>query len=213
MTGRNKPAGVSGVPPRQHNFETAVVRALEALAGQSEEQLAWLGAAREGKRWTVPVLDDVLSVDFSDGSVRTSTGEDVSRFWRVIVLHYLAVSVQPEAMVPSISFAELPIGRTYAPVYQGRVISRLCHTAGRDEATLLEAAGRLGGEAVALGDLGFDFSLFPRVTLRMIWYAGDDELRPSASMLLPSNIETFFNVEDIVVLSEGLVARLGGRPF
>jgi len=202
------------VPPRQHNFEDAVARALIALALQTDEQLQWLGAkpAAEG-RWTLSVLDDVLSVDVSDGRVCTTVGDEVGRFWRVLVLHYLAVSARAEALPPSVGFADLPSGRSYAPVYRGRVIGRLCGTAGRNARTLRAAAERLGGASVSAGDAGYDFRVFPRVRLRLVWYAGDDELSPSAAMLLPANIEAFFNIEDVVVLSEGLVARLGGRPF
>ncbi len=63
------------------------------------------------------------------------------------------------------------------------------------------------------GDAGFDFDVFPRFGLRLVWYAGDEEFRPSATILLPSNIDLFFCPEDVVVLSESLVARLAGRPF
>ena len=55
--------------------------------------------------------------------------------------------------------------------------------------------------------------MFPRVIHRLIWHAADDEFPPSATILLPSNIEEFFCSEDIVVLSESLVARLAGKPF
>ena len=209
--GRGKPA--PGIPPRQHNFEDAATRALQDLAAQTDDQITWLGAVRRNDLWTIPVLDDMLSVDLTDGGVRTSAGVDVGRFWRVIVLHYLGVSTRPAQVEPSVGFADLPSGRTYAPVYRGRVIGRLCHTAGRDAATLREAVERLEGEPVDFGDLAFDFRVFPRVTLRLVWYSGDEELSPSASLLVPSNIETFFSIEDVVVLSEGLVARLGGRPF
>jgi len=54
------------------------------------------------------------------------------------------------------------------------------------------------------------FDVFPRLTLRLVWHAPDEEFPPSATLLLPDNIEAFFVAEDIVVLSECLVARLGG---
>ena len=123
------------------------------------------------------------------------------------------MSVQPPVLAPAVAFADLAAGRAYAPVYQGRVIGRLCSTAGRDARTLLGAGESLGGTVVPFGDLGLDFQIYPRVRLRLIYYAGDDELTPSATLLLPPNIESFFCVEDVVVLSEGLVARLGGRSF
>ena len=57
------------------------------------------------------------------------------------------------------------------------------------------------------------FDELPRVSLRLIWHAADEEFPPSATLLLPANIEEYFCSEDIVVLSECLVARLGGRPY
>jgi hypothetical protein len=53
--------------------------------------------------------------------------------------------------------------------------------------------------------------MFPRICLRLIWHAPDDEFPPSATILLPAAIESFFCTEDIVVLSERLTARLGRR--
>jgi hypothetical protein len=46
-----------------------------------------------------------------------------------------------------------------------------------------------------------------------VWHAPDDEFPASATLLLPPNIEDYFCSEDIVVLSESLVARLSGRGF
>jgi hypothetical protein len=36
---------------------------------------------------------------------------------------------------------------------------------------------------------------------------------PSATLLLPRNVEEFFSTEDVVVVCESLVARLAGRPL
>jgi hypothetical protein len=66
---------------------------------------------------------------------------------------------------------------------------------------------------VAAGDAAFDFQVFPRFSMRLIWHAPDEEFPPTATLLLPPNVESYFVAEDIVVLSEGLVSRLSGRPF
>ncbi len=54
---------------------------------------------------------------------------------------------------------------------------------------------------------------FPACTLRLVWHAPDDEFPPAATLLLPANIESYFCIEDVVVLCERLVSRLCGRPF
>ena len=93
------------------------------------------------------------------------------------------------------------------------MLGRLCATAGRDARTLADAANSLAGRPVdaQTGDLAFDFDLFPRLTIRLIWHAPDEEFGPAATLLLPANIEAYFCIEDIVVLSERLVSRLEGR--
>ena len=118
---------------------------------------------------------------------------------------------RPEQLAPEIVFADLPMARTYARVYQERAIGRLCATVGRDAEKLRRAATALGGRAVAGGDAAFEFDVLPRLRLRLIWHEADEEFSPSATILLPANIESYFCIEDIVVLSERVVAWLAGR--
>ena len=207
-----------GVPPPQHNLQTATDLAFAALEGQSPEQLRWLGAEEGGDAWRVRVLGSPLEVRPEKRSVRLATegsgaGAEVSASWRLLVLHYLGVRERPERRSPAITFAHLPGGRTYASVYEQRVLRRLCATAGRDRRRLTAAAEALGGRPAEGGDAAFDFAVFPRVDMRLIWHAPDEEFPPSAVLLLPENIEELLCIEDIVVLSEGVVARLSGRSF
>ncbi|MEE8451285.1 MAG: DUF3786 domain-containing protein [Thermoguttaceae bacterium] len=206
------------VPSPQKNYPRATEMGFEALAHQSEDQFQWLGAKREGSVWRLPVFDDVFEVDISAGRMNTAAGEPVGAGWRILALHYLAIKDRPERRVPDTTFADLLAARSYSDTYQGRVIRRLCATAGRDAEKLRAAAEALGGRDAAgadplTGDATFDFDEFPRVPLRLIWHAADEEFPPSATLLLPSNIEEYFCSEDIVVLSECLTARLGGLPY
>jgi len=197
----------------QNNLADAARRAIEAVRTQPPEQLEWLGASRAGERWTLAVLESRLDVELETGAVTTPPGRPAGPWWRILTLHYLAVASRPPDEPPAVTFAELASGRAYAPVYQQRVIGRLCRTAGRDRDSLLTGAEAIGGRAAEAGDMAWDFRVFPRVRLRLVWYAGDDEFAPSATLLLPKNMESFFHVEDIVVLSERLVSRLAGGSF
>lgn len=213
MNGPPESTGHPGVPPKQQNLQRATEIGFEAVAHQPEEQIRWLGAEPVDGGWRLPVLNDTFDVDLAAKQIKTSAGEPVGPPWRILALHYLAIPSRPEALPAGVTFADLAAARSYSGIYQGRTIGRLCATAGRDAKTLCEAAGALGAREAAAGDLAFDFDMFPRVALRLLWHAPDEEFPPSATLLLPENIESFFCSEDIVVLSESLVARLGGRPF
>jgi len=196
-----------GVPPPQHNLQSARDRAVEALCDQTDEQLIWLGASRIGEGWRLPVLDHLFDVDLTTGLI-TCDSKDVGPAWHVLTLHYLNVRTQPELRQPEITFATLPSGRTYAKVTDGRVNRRFCATVGRDRPTLQTAAERIGARFVEGGDLAFEVDFFPRVPIRVIWHVADDEFPPSCTLLLAANIESFLCAEDIVVVSESLVSRL-----
>ncbi|MBC8873892.1 MAG: DUF3786 domain-containing protein [Planctomycetes bacterium] len=202
-----------GVPPRQKNLDRATELGFEALASQHDEQLTWLGVERSGDVLRVPVLNDTLDVNLSTQKVATTDGVEIGPHWRILVLHYLAISGRPDRLAPDITFADLQTARSYNKVYEGRTVGRLCGTVGRTESGLRDAAAAIGGHAALGGDVAFDFDVFARLTMRLVWYAADEEFPPSATILLPSNMEDYFCAEDTVVLSERLVSRLCGRPF
>ncbi len=201
--------------PVQRHLQRATELAIAAVAIQSDDQLRWLGAEAAGSTWRLPVLNETLLVDLSAerATTHTQAGMDMGPLWRILTLHYLATASRPDRLPPEITFADLATARSYAKVYRQRAIARLCGTVGRDSAQLAGAAMGLGGRAIAAGDAAFDFDVFPRLTLRLVWYAGDDELPPDATLLLPPNIESYFTTEDVVVLSERLVSRLAGQPW
>lgn len=194
-------------------YRRALELAWQRFRNQSAEQLMWLGAQPEAHNWRLPVLADFFVVNGQENTVRLASGAPVGDAWQVLALHYLAVTGRPEPQPPEITFADLATARGYAEVYRHRAAARLAGAFGQDSVRLWASARDLGGRVVRLGDAAFDFDVFPRVSVRLVWYAGDEEFAPSATWLLPRNIEDFFCAEDVVVLSERLAARLAGRPF
>jgi hypothetical protein len=214
MTSDNAPTPKPfSIPRPQDAMRTVLQKAVEALSGQSDAQLEWLGAERVGHQWRLPVMDGVFLADASTGDVACSDGAKVKPTWQILALHYLAVRAQPAEQPPEVTFASFPAARTYAVVYEQRVNRRLCAGVGKNAERLPSAAAAIGAQPVRGGDLAYDVRMFPRLRLRLIWHSGDDELPPSCTVLLPANSEAFFCTEDIVVLSESFVSRLNGKPF
>ncbi len=201
----------------QDNLRRARELAFEALQGQSAEQLCWLGAEPIGMRWRLPVLNDAFVIDLQGSSVALDDGQPVRPAWAILALHYLAVKGRPVVCPPRVTFADLPTARAYASVYNQRTTQRLCATVGRSAELLRNAAAALGAKlaegALHEGTVACEFRVFPRVSIGLIWHAPDEEFPPSATLLLPENIESFLCSEDVVVLSECLVSRLCGKPF
>jgi hypothetical protein len=194
----------------QQNLPRATELAFDALRAQTDDQARWLGAEQIGAgAWRVSVLNEALVVDLA--AQRVSGGPQMGVQWHILALHYLAVTARPDKLAPEVTFADLPTARSYAEVYRQRTTGRLCATIGRDFGRLQAAVAAIGGRAASGGDAAFDFDVFPRVPLRLLWHAPDEEFAASATLLLPPNIESFFLIEDVVVLCERLVSRLCRR--
>jgi len=207
--------------PKQSNYEVALANAWDALSRRSEGELAQLGArkaAGEG-RWRMSVLEGEFEVDVEKrrmtlaGRAGADGGGDVSLVWQILALHYLAAEVPVPAARREIAFEDIPSARGYAGPYNARVIKRFCCTAGRDRGKFEAAAKALGGRTVEGGDLAYELRVFPLAPLTIVWYAGDEELQPGASFIYEDNVASLLDVEDIVVMAERVVSRLGGKPW
>ena len=197
--------------PVQRNLQRATELAVAAVTIQSDHQLRWLGpkprttlgGCPSSTRlcwWTCP----------PSGLPRNRVGRDPALAHPHATLPGNRIASRPAATRDHLRRSRHgPILRQGVPE---RAIARLCAWVGRDSARLVAAARGLGACAVAVGDAAFDFDVFPRLTLRLVWYAGDDELPPDATLLLPSNIEAYFTAEDVVVLSNGWCPGWSANP-
>ncbi len=202
------------LPEKQKNYELALEHALGCARAQEPAAFETLGAEMlaEG-RYALPVLDATMHIDLSEGSVLLDDGRNVGLGWQIPVLHYLSAPAYWPESAGWMAFADFQHLRGYEPVYRGRVLGRLCGTAGRTEEGFIEACQRLNATPIDKGDLGFQFPVFPQITLAVAWYRPDDDFPPDATILYPDNILTFLPLEDVIVLAECLVARLSGKAW
>ncbi len=199
---------------KQTNYQIAFDRGLERLRGQHAASLKALGGrvAAPG-RLELPVLDVTFVFDLDAGVVTRKSGDDVGMAWRILAVHYLGACTPWPQSSRWVSFADFAEVRGYESVYGGRVLGRLCGTAGRDEATFVSACQSLGAEPADWGDVGFRFQVFPHLPVVIAWYGGDGEFPPNASFLYPDNALSLLPAEDMVVLSERLVSLLQSKGW
>ncbi len=195
----------------QKNYQQALELALERAKKARVEDLELLGVEGDSAgRFLIPSLGGKFEVDLVVGRVGDCSGGDASVAWAILVLHYLASRPGKYGVgnTECISFMDIPEARGYAKPYQGRVINRFLHTAGKEEARFRSAAAGLAGVEVADGNAAFEFLIFPRARVQVIWYGGDEEVGPGASFSFAREVAGLFCVEDIVVMAELLVSAL-----
>ncbi len=135
-------------------------------------------------------------------------GEEVPQWLAILTLHYLNGAGGEPLTGELVPFRDLSGGRVYDSNFEKRVRARLVRAFSHQPALLLEAAARLGGEAVDMGDAGVRLVTFPRVPLWLVLWAADEEFPAGANVLFDSSVRSYLCTEDAVVLCEQVVAEL-----
>ncbi len=200
--------------PRIDDYIAACALARERLAAEPYEflQLRSGYESEEGKALRIPFLDRVFRLGYPDFQFQdlTTPGKEVPIQEQILILHYLLAGRPEHSPGDWVAYREIPGAAFYYAAFLKRAVEPLKKAFGRNIAGLKHAAARLDGVAVEFGDAGFDFRVFPKVPVRLILHAGDDEFPAEATILFDRSIERMLSPEDIAWLAGMVVYRLIG---
>jgi len=126
-----------------------------------------------------------------------------------LILHYLNKADGTPPANEHITYREIPSGEFYYPAFVKRAEAPLVSVFGLDVQKLVPAAQKLGGAIVSgMGDAAVSIRGFPRVTLTLVLWEGDDEFEPAGKILFDKSISHYLSIEDVAVLSGMVVYRL-----
>jgi len=134
--------------------------------------------------------------------------QDIDLTDRILMLHYL---ITARGTLPSgklIGFGQLPGGCFEHGSFSREVLAPLLDRFGKEPERLAEAAGKLAGFRVNYGDVAVSVKAFPRVSVVIALWRGDDEFAPNASMVFDSTVTDYLSTEDMTVLCQRLVDKL-----
>lgn len=189
---------------RALSIEKLAADSLEAIAGRSGFE------AVDGSGLRVSFLDRVYRIDYPDFQFTDTENaqREVPLQEQVLILHYLEAEAPPEPSGHWIAYREIPGAAFYFGAFVKRAISPLKNVFGGRVSGLARPAGVLGGKQIEEGDAGFEFFLFPRMPLRVLVWAGDEDFAPEASILFDGNAGLLFSPEDAAWAASLLVYRL-----
>jgi len=201
--------------PKQDNLPLARRMAVEGILKSSPAERAARGGGRfetgaDGKsRIAIRYLGREVWLFLPEGTLETPGGGSISLREEILILHYLEKASGIPPTGTWISFAEIPGGTFYHPVFLQRSKGPLVKFFGEDPQKLLSIASEeFGGEPWDMGDTGVKIDAFPRVSLGLVLWKGDEEFPPEGNVLFDSSITGYLPVEDIVILAETVVWKL-----
>ena len=193
------------------NYTAAHQKALEMFrAGSLEEMARYSGYALQDNRFQISFLGQEFEVEYPSGKFSPEPAPDgeLPIFAQILVLHYLANTKPVAEAGRLITYKELPGGSIYIQPFTNRAIRPLVQAFGAKPARLLEAAAKLGGEPVQHGDSAVVLRVFPRISVTLVIWGGDDEFPASGNILFDASAGEVLHTEDYAVLASFVVATL-----
>lgn len=186
--------------------------AQETLRHRTPSKVAmWTGCGQDADGnfrleffWT----DYVISAD--DFTVRRARdGKEPSSFIQSLILTYM---VTGDGTTPSkrwVGFREMPDGMFYVQAYRGYTGIRLVRQLEGGLSALETAAEKLGGEPIeAIGDVGYAFTLLPRIRAAVVYWQGDEELGSQARVLFEDTSPHYMPTDGLAIMGSHLVGGL-----
>jgi hypothetical protein len=198
---------------RQMAHELALKLARQQLAGIAdiEKQCRHSGArylAGE-KTITLAYLGRDYHISFPAGEVAPAEGDEPASIKdKILLLDYFTRAKGTPPSGRSVTYKELHDGINYYPTFAKRAIQPLVAHFGGDPPRLVATGAALGGRRAELGDAAVNIDAFPRVTVTLVLWRGDDEFPPEGSILFDGNISDYLSNDDIHTLCENIAWRL-----
>ncbi len=198
--------------PRIDDYIAARDLAKERLAAEPYEILLKRSGFQPegGGALRVPFLSRIFRLSYPDFEFCdvAAPGKEVPLQEQILVLHYLQADLPGLPPGDWVAYREIPGAAFYFAAFVKRAVDPLKKAFGQNLEGFITAAARLDGLAVEFGNAGFEFRLFPKVPVRLILHAGDEEFPAEATILFDRSIARMLSPEDIAWLAGMLVYRL-----
>ncbi len=185
-----------------------------ALSGRDAADLARCGGlVSKGGSLELELLGQTYSIAWPQLTVSFSNGKRCPEELAILLLDYLS---RADSSVPTgdwLGFQELPDGMFYRQAFQGYSGDQLTTDLRGDIERFREAALKLEGESLPIGDAAYAFRVLPHVSLAVVWWESDDDLPANATVLFDRVASAYLPTDGLAILGRMLcrtLAKAGG---
>jgi hypothetical protein len=191
---------------KQNNYETAYNEAVNDLLHRNINDVAVKSEARLISQSGSACLElrffnDIIIITHPQITLNyKSKNSEISMWTRILLLHYLIQANGTLATGEQITFNQIPGGLGYYPAFQRRTIKPLLKLFGNNLNGFASAAERLGGIRSNISNFSFLFKIFPRISILLNLWEGDEEFPVDGNIVFDSSITDYLTAEDIAVM-------------
>jgi len=168
------------------------------------------GARHHDGQLVVSFLEKDFQIEFpSVVTMKKGSNQPVPEEIEALLLDYLAMA---RTALPKggewVAFRELPGGQFYASAFQGYAADTLVRAFGNDIEGFKDAAQKCHGTPLEMGDASFNFQVLPRLEIAVVYWGGDDEFPPHASVLFDTAASSRLPLDGLANVGRILCAQL-----
>jgi len=197
---------------RIDDYKNAHRLAIQALAKRDWAQtIKWSGYKRvDENRLDVPFLNRRYQVEIADGAFVDADDPiaEVPIQEQVLILHYLLGITAIAHDRRYIAYREIPGASFYFSAFVKRAINPMKQCFGSRPQAFAHAAEKLNARPVEEGDVGYEFQVFPNITVQILLWEADDEFDCEANILFNALAADVLSPEDAAWLAGMVVYRL-----
>ncbi|CAH2213291.1 DUF3786 domain-containing protein [Tepidibacter aestuarii] len=162
--------------------------------------------------FTLKLINKTYKVKYPSGDTYNENGEEVSSYIiKIMILRYLVNGKGISQTGKDITFKDINGGHVYYKNFYNRTISRLAKIYGNNLKRFEQDFENIECEKRNMGDLAYKFEFLKNVFFTFVVWEGDEEFNPSANVLFDSNIEYYFNAEDLAVMVDIVITFIKNK--
>ncbi len=198
---------------KPETFQPAIDKAWTDLSALEPGQITENGLLKFDQRtqtFNVPVLGKEYLVKLDEKKIEHPEliDEHIRGAMTVLVLHYLINSKPITLRNKLISYRELPGGMVFYNAFRSIAINPIAQEFCEDLDRFETKASALEGRRVKLGEIAFEFKIFPRVPVTYVLWGGDEEIAASANILFDDSAQNQLHTEDLAEVGEVITHQL-----
>lgn len=157
----------------------------------------------------LPVWDEDHLLTYPDLiATDAETGNESGIVIQALLLYYFLTADGTLETHQWISFSELPDGRFYTQAFQGYTGGELARHFKENREAFEQAARRLFGEPIPLGDSTYCFQLFPRFALVAVFWQGDEDFPSNFQILFDASAPHYLPTDACAIAGSMLTRKL-----
>ncbi|HZK83875.1 MAG TPA: DUF3786 domain-containing protein [Desulfosporosinus sp.] len=196
------------------NYRIAYDKWWQDLKRRAPEEIATqlaVSYCSDTRQFVVTFFNTEYILDYKTETIYRKIDRQVPEIMAsIIMLNYLVYARHSEETSEKwVSLKEIPNGgMLFYPAFHKQSIVSLIKAFGHQSKQLLACASVLGGQPTSSGDASAIFQAFPEISLRVIVWEGDEEVRSNATLLFQPSIEHLLHIESVIGLGMYLVSKL-----